>query len=153
MEGIILRIESLHVLYQSMEDGCNLVSLPTSIHKLTHLTTELSLANTFTIPSDLDWSQFPKEVTIPLYLNYMMRTNKIESIFHSLIEYMKRYMKRFDGQDYSFQGYRISEISGFIARSREGGLGLIAYIASMLTNGGRKRESGYGNRIREWTNE
>ena len=125
----------------------NLISLPLSLHHLTHLTAPLCIAGGLPLPSDLDWSEFTKEVSVPLYLDYMMRRNKIDSIFDSLL----KYMKRFDADDYYFKGYRISELFGLIARRREGGADFIGYITSMLTNGGMKRGSGYGNRIRQWT--
>ena len=130
-------------------NGCShLASLPISAGNLTHITTALSIFQVFTIPSDLDWDQFQKNVTVPLYLDYMMRMNKIGSITSSVLEYIKR----FDVKDDSFMRYRISEVYGLIERRREGGGDLIKHFCSMLTNAG-VRGSGYLNRILEWASE
>ena len=67
--GKLSKLTSLNV------EGCyNLISLPASIGNLTNINSELKLGDYFTIPSDIDWSQFHQNVvTIPLYWEYMMK--------------------------------------------------------------------------------
>ena len=143
-------IEYLHELTSLDLTECNNIeSLPTTLHHLTRLTDPLFLAGFIPVYSDIDWSQFPTEVSIALYLEYMMRMNRIDSIFSYLLEYMKN----FDPQYRDFKSCQISKVYALIQRSREGGGDLIKHFCSMLTNGGIKRMNGYRNRILEWTKE
>ena len=150
LESLPESIGNLSNLTSLILSGCsNLRSLPTTLHNLTHLTTPLSLANVFTLPSDLDWSQFQSYVTIPLYLEYMMKTNK----FDSIISKLGKYMKRFNQEHYSISMKQLLNESTLIER-REGGNSLIGYLCLMLTNDWKmKSRSGSGNQILEWTSE
>ena len=124
-------------------NGCsNLTSLPSSIRNITQ--NQLRLADQFTVPSDFDWSQFETHVTIPLYLDYMMRMNKITCIISTL----NKYMWRFNPNCYLFKEHGISDVYGLINRRREGGGDMIKHLCSILTSGGKKkRGSGYADQI------
>ena len=120
----------------------NLTSLPSSIRNITQ--NQLRLADQFTVPSDFDWSQFETHVTIPLYLDYMMRMNKITCIISTL----NKYMWRFNPNCYLFKEHGISDVYGLINRRREGGGDMIKHLCSILTSGGKKkRGSGYADQI------
>ena len=125
----------------------NLSSIPTS---LSHLKIPLIIAGLFRIPSDMDWSQFKREVNVASYMEYMMRRNKISSILSHLSEYVSR----FDSEDsLKFKGYEISTVYELIERREGRGNDLIGYLCLMLTNDWKmKRESGYVNEIVEWRN-
>ena len=133
----------------TLTDCPRLVMLPTTLHRIPHLTTPLPLANVLTLASDLDWSQFPKYVTVPLYLNYLMRTNKLASLFPSALDYLRR----FNPLAVCFKEYQISNVYGLIKGRREGGGDLTKQFCLMLTNDGVKRGSRYVNRLQEWTSE
>ena len=109
------------------------VSLPISVRHLTHLTTPLTLADRFPLPSDLDWSQFQTHITLPSYLDYMMRMNKLLSIYSLL-----GYLEQLGLGDHSFRGSRMPHVYALIERRSEGGGGLIKHLCSLLTNGGMK---------------
>ena len=64
----------------------------------------------------MDWSEFETSVTVPLYLEYMIRMNKLPSILSPLSDYMKR----FDSTDYYFKGYQISEAYELSEGEKEG---------------------------------
>ena len=130
----------------------NLTSLPTSIRSLFHLNTPLIIAGIFTLPSDMDWSQFKREVNVVSYVEYMLRMNKISSI----LEDLQKYMWRFDLKDdyHDIKGYKISTVYGLIKRKEGRGNNLIGYLCLMLTNDWKmKRERGYVNEILEWRND
>ena len=128
----------------------NLTSIPTSLHSLSHLKIPLRIAGVFPIPLDVDWSEFKREVNVVSYVKYMIRMNKISSIFSDLVSYMKR----FDSEEKNdFKGYELSSIYGLISRREGRGNGLIGYLCLMLTNDWKmKRERGYMNvnEIMEW---
>ena len=128
----------------------NLTSLPTSLQSLTHLKTPLLIADILPIPSDMDWSEFKREVNVVSYMEYMMRINKISSILSDLL----RYMGRFDSEYGCLKRYEISTVYGLIKRREGRGNVFIRYLCLMLTNDWKKkRESGYVNEILEWRND
>ena len=127
----------------------HITSLPTSLRNLTHLQTPLSLAYSFYIPPDLDWNQFGTSVTLPSYLEYMMRMNQITTILVPLFYYIRR----FDPDDSFFVRHRVSHVYGLIQGRREGGGDLIRHFCSMLTNDRMGRGRGYSNRIEQMCND
>ena len=138
-------IENLSNLTSLNLSGCsNLISLPASIRNIIH--EPLKLADHFTLPSDFDWSQFQTRITLPSYLDYMIRMNKITCILSSLTEYIKR----FDPEGFSFKRDDISDVYGLIKRRREGGGDLIKHFSSLLTTGGKKKR-GYTDQIEEFS--
>ena len=149
LESLPVRIGNLSKLTSLILTGySNPIALPSSLGNLTHLTSTLPISQSFSIPSDMDWSQFPTYVTLPLYFDYMMRANNLPSIHRQFFNYLTQ----FDPEYSLFSGYQISTVYGLIKRRREGGADLIQHFCSMLTNGG-VTGSGYLNRILEWTNE
>ena len=131
--------------------GCqNLTSLPALLHSLSHLETPLTLAGLLPIPSDMDWSEFKREMNVVSYVEYMVRMNKISSI----LSYLSEYMKRFDSEHYYFKGYEIPAVYGLIERKKKRGNDLIGYLCLMLTNDWKgKRERVYVNDIMEGRND
>ena len=119
------------------------------MRNLSHLTTPLSLLQVFTLPSDMDWSQFDTDITLASYLDYMQRMHKIDSV----IPFFLKYIKRFDRENRSsFDGYRIPYLYGLI-RGRGGRRrgDLIGQFCSMLAND--KKKSGYVEQMAVWTDE
>ena len=137
--GNLTKLTSLHL------GGCSkLVSLPISLSHLTHLTTPLCIAGIFPLPSNMD-----RNVTVPLYLEYMMRMDKTGLITSCLREYVKR----FDPFHYPFKGYQISDVYALIERRGGGTENLIKHLCSMLTNGRRRTRKGDKKRIMEGMSE
>ena len=123
-------------------DGCdNLQSFPTSIFNLTHLTTTFRFMSIFPIPSDIEWTQFKRNIiTLPTYVEYMMRNNRSSSILDRVVRYMKILgVESFEDEC----NRRIREIQSslyeLIKRRREGGGDMIRQICSMLTNDGMNK--------------
>ena len=142
-----------HLTSFNLRECPNLISLTISISRLTHLNTPFYLAGIFSLPSDMDWSEFPENVTLPLYLDYMMRRNKTSSIISPLSQYMKRFdLEVFIDNNYELKGYGylISNEYELIKRRRERGADMIKHLCLILTNGGMRRVGGYGNQIVEW---
>ena len=97
----------------------------------------------------MDWSQFEKNITLPAYLEYMMRINKT----HFILPFLRERTRAFDPSYCYFKGYHISDEYELIERRGDGGCDLIKHLCSMLTNGGMKRGTEYKNRIIDWTGD
>ena len=69
--------------------------------------------------------------------------------FHS----MQEYMERFSPFNETFEDHHISDVYRLIERRREGGVGLIEYVCSMLTNDGVKRGCAFMDRFVQWADE
>ena len=128
----------------------SLISLPTSLRNVSQFDTPLSLASVFTLPLDLDWSQFHNYVTVPSYLQYMIRTHQLTSIISYLSEYLTILGGKYHGL---FKRDQVAEVYGLIQK-REGA-GLVKFFGSMLTNERKegKKNNGHESQILEWTSE
>ena len=138
-----------HLTSLNLSRCINLPSIPASLLSINHLNLPERIAGIFPIPSDMDWSEFKRDVNVVSYVEYMMRMNKISSILEDLM----RYMRQFDSEDYYFRGYDISTVYGWISRRERRGNDLIGYLCLMLTNDWKmKRERGYVKEIVKWRN-
>ena len=124
-----------------------LISLPTSLQNLTNLSSPLHIS-AFEIPLDLDWSEFGSSITLQSYLEYAMRKNAFP------FEDMSSYMDIFNPDSFFFRSHCISDVDRLIERRSGGGVDLIGYLCSMLTNDGvnRNGESEFIDRFMQWTN-
>ena len=105
--------------------------------------TPLSIAGIFPLPPDI-WNHFQKDLTISLYLDYMIKNNMLTCILHSFLSLMWRiYPQLFSQGGYnqysnqSVKKYYLLCVYHFVQRRRER-RDLIECIYSMLTNGGVK---------------
>ena len=134
---------------------CNhLISIPTSLVSINHLVLPDRIADIIPIPSNMDLSQFKREVNVASYMEYMMRMNTLFSVLSAIPRCMRRKMWLASEDNDEFNVYEISALYGLIERREGRGNDLIGYLCLMLTNDWKmKRENGYVNEIVEWRND
>ena len=98
--------------------GCQNIWCIPSIDRIKSLSLKASFVNLFEISKDIDWSEFDTSLTLPLYLEYVMRKRKIGLIMSSVMTFMNRYDQLIRR---TYSEISISELWMLIRPRREGG--------------------------------